>query len=225
MKHINYCNHSSPFSYYIVRTETKEPEPSSSSESEDDTVDPDKISVVNGDITTAWTVIREEKNIELPAIYDRAAYFKWPVQSHGLEKNPFSYFLLFWPNDVMNRIVQLTSAKLQEKGRPPLTKGEMYKWLGIRLYMCLHPVRGSLPTYWNDSKENGSTFMPHNMKQVSGMSRHRFENITEMLCIYEPEGEGDRPVSIHIPCTRYVCFSLSSFICLLIIIRLMDGIL
>jgi len=107
----------------------------------------------------------------------------------------------------MNSIVQLTSANLEAKGRPSLSKGEFYKWLGMRLYMGLHPVRGALPTYWNDSRENGSTFLPHNMKQVSGMTRHRFENITEMLCIYKPEEEGDLSVSICIPLTSYSSFS------------------
>ncbi len=151
--------------------------------------------VVNGDQETVWKVLRGENNSTVPEIYTNQARFRWPLALQALENNPFKYFLLFWSNNVMNDIVTFTSEHLVSSGFRPLTKGELYKWMGIRVYMAINPIRGDIKKYWNENKESESMYVAHNLKQSTGMSRHRFENITSCLCIKEQSNETNADVS------------------------------
>ena len=82
------------------------------------------------------------------------------------------------------------------------TKGEVIKYLGIRLAMALSPLPGGVRAYWETitSKEGKETIhMGGDYRKRFGMSRNRFTELSSCfrLCIPEdPTLPPDRKVNI-----------------------------
>ena len=88
------------------------------------------------------------------------------------------YFYLMFPMDSIPSILEYTNINLLAKKKAPLTKGEMIKWLGIRLAMAVEPRRGPLPTYWKSERDVG---VVSTAEGRFGMKLSRFTNISSCL--------------------------------------------
>ena len=69
----------------------------------------------------------------------------------------------------------------------PLTKGEFFKYLGLRLAMACEPKRGAIPVYWDEGLQPGTIYSGGSFGERFGMSSYRFENITQCLSLEDPQ--------------------------------------
>jgi hypothetical protein len=182
--------------------------------SSDENIDPipDIINVVTGAVETTWKRENDDSRINMPQLYTGNTRFSWPMNLIGLEKAPFDYFLLFWDKAVLETMVRHTSDNLQTENKAPLSKGELLKYFGIRLYMSINPIRGSLDRYWAKNTEIDSPlWIAHNVGERLKMSLSRFNLITKCLSMVD-EADFDTEVStdgIFIP--AYACTHIFYF--------------
>ena len=84
----------------------------------------------------------------------------------------------------MATTLRLINECMDTKGKQHVSKGELIKWLGLRVAICMHglkPRRGSITVYWKNSSEEGTVFSPAEYGTRFRISRHRFQNITSAL--------------------------------------------
>ncbi len=144
---------------------------------------------------TIWKRENDDSTITVPEMYTAKTRFVWPLNTMGLEKNPFDYFHLFWDKAALEAMVRHTSENLQEEKKAPLSKGELLKYFGVRLYMSINPIRGSLDRYWDKNTESESSLsIAHNVGERLGMSLSRFNLITKCLSMVD-EADFDTEVS------------------------------
>ena len=92
-----------------------------------------------------------------------------------------------WPTNTIEEMLHETNKRLGDK-RKTLTKGEFFKWLGIRLAMACEPRRGPIDVYWKEEYEVGSVFSPPCYNSRFNMTRHRFQEITQYLTFTNIDG-------------------------------------
>ena len=69
----------------------------------------------------------------------------------------------------------------------PLTKGKLFKYLGLRLVMACEPKRGSIAVYWDEGLQPGTIYSVASFGTRFEMSRYLFENITQCLSLEDPQ--------------------------------------
>jgi Transposase IS4 len=100
-------------------------------------------------------------------------------------------------NDHQNRPYDVLKPHARAYNWTPLSLGEMYAYLGIRIYIGLHP-ENQMPHYWRE----GPSYPSHPLKDV--MSLLRFEAIHRSLRLYSDdlgvplEGVFDRVSTINL---------------------------
>ena len=92
---------------------------------------------------------------------------------------PIDYFLAVFPKAQLKLMVEETSKKLVEAGKPKVTKGEILKWLGILLLITRFEF-GDRRDLW--STRPSSKYVPAaNLGEKTGMSRDRFETLLRLM--------------------------------------------
>jgi hypothetical protein len=81
-------------------------------------------------------------------------------------------------------ITKCTSAWLEERGKAPIQPGEMMRYFGYWLAMCLNPMPNR-KDYFKSELRLGDLVPPPDMAR-HGMTRDRFRSITECLCFVMP---------------------------------------
>ena len=90
-------------------------------------------------------------------------------------------FLSIYPVRGIGKTLEYTNVNMLTHSYIPLTKGEFFKYLGLRLAMACEPKRGAIPVYWDEGLQPGTIYSGASFGERFGMSRHRFENITQCL--------------------------------------------
>lgn len=100
-------------------------------------------------------------------------------------KTPLQYFLLMFPMQQINLILECTNTQMRIWRRgSPVTKGELFCYIGLRLTIALHPRSSDegLDFYWNTEVDPELVFSPiFDFGNNCGMSKSRFEAITKCL--------------------------------------------
>ena len=79
-------------------------------------------------------------------------------------------------------IIENTNIALYEKNiATPMTQGEFFRYLGIRLAMSLNPIVGGYRQHWKTSMPKDSVLLAGNYFERFEMSMTRFESITSAL--------------------------------------------
>jgi hypothetical protein len=119
-------------------------------------------------------------------VYNQDAYIRWGALAQMENKTEMDYFNLFYPFDSLEDTIKHTNTNLASKGYSEITKGELLRYFGIRLAMCVQPVRGPISTYWNETIDPNGVELPMAYGKRFKMARHRFENITSCLSFNTP---------------------------------------
>eukprot|EP00731_Ephydatia_muelleri_P037631 Em0523g6a len=119
----------------------------------------------------------------------------WGNTLEGVEKRMEYYFYLMFPMDSIPSILEYTNINLLTKKKAPLTKGEIIKWLGIRLAMAVEPRRGPLPTYWKSESDVGVVSTAANYEGRFGMKLSRFTDISS--CLQLAQEPNPQPVKAY----------------------------
>lgn len=106
-----------------------------------------------------------------------------PPTLNGIDMTPFNYFGLLWPKEILDLILEHTNHNLKEKKLGELDKAELTRYLGIRLYMAVYPIRGSVEDYWRQKSAKETLEPFHDIGMRCQMTRHRFQNITSCLAV------------------------------------------
>ena len=93
-----------------------------------------------------------------------------------------------------NDILGHTNAILAEEKKSPVSKGELLKFLGLRLAMAADSKRGGVPTYFQQTQEEGTIYTPPDYGNRFHMSRHRFQDISSSLRLAPPADPSHGPV-------------------------------
>ena len=137
-----------------------------------------------------------------PAVnaYTGITELKWGTTLEGVEnsKRMEYYFYLMFPMDSIPSILEYTNINLLTKKKAPLTKGEIIKWLGIRLAMAVEPRRGPLPTYWKSESDVGVVSTAANYEGRFGMKLSRFTDISS--CLQLAQEPKPQPVKVCVFC-------------------------
>ena len=135
-----------------------------------------------------------------PAVnaYTGITELKWGTTLEGVEKRMEYYFYLMFPMDSIPSILEYTNINLLTKKKAPLTKGEIIKWLGIRLAMAVEPRRGLLPTYWKSESDVGVVSTAANYEGRFGMKLSRFTDISS--CLQLAQEPNPQPVKVCVFC-------------------------
>lgn len=105
------------------------------------------------------------------------------------EREPADYFYKFFPPKLVTLMIEMTNARLVDKRiRNVATRGEMYKWLGIRLAMALEPCKGGSQAYWSKTDDEGKFSRGANFEERTSMTYNRFRDIAENLAFCAPHG-------------------------------------
>lgn len=163
---------------------------SSSSDEESEAPNKNRIFwVVNGKKKRRWEQI---PSLHIDENGNKTRHFPkliWPSLFRDEHKHIIDYFYLMWPMDTVQDMIHLTNKGLVAKKKAALTKGEFFKWLGIRLAMAIEPRRGPITVYWEHDIHEGSIFTPPDYERRFGMSRHRFQDITSSITFSERKKE------------------------------------
>ena len=157
-----------------------------------------------------WVEI-DHLNVD-PAVnaYTGITELKWGATLEGAEKSMEYYFYLMFPMDSIPSILEYTNINLLAKKKAPSTKGEMIKWLGIRLAMAVEPRRGPLPTYWKSESDVGVVSTAANYEGRFGMKLSRFTDIRS--CLQLAQEPKPQPVKVcvfaHLKLILYLIFAI-----------------
>ena len=73
---------------------------------------------------------------------------------HGRVRYSDRFFYPCFPTTIVAASVEWTNEKIRESSHvQPLTKGEFFKFLGIRLCMVLSPLRGGIDAFYATIQE------------------------------------------------------------------------
>ena len=114
------------------------------------------------------------------------------------DRKPVDYFYKFFPSNLVTLTMDMTSARLANRRiRSNVTKGEMFKWLGIRLGMALEPRKGGIQAYWSKTDDEGKFSRGSNFEERTSMTFNRFKDIADNLAFCAPhDGIREDEVSI-----------------------------
>lgn len=97
-----------------------------------------------------WEEIDDVVQEKYPDVFGRKSNIQITrSQDFGVEKIE-DYFYLLFPMGELDKIVEGTSEVLIERRKPVTTKGEILKYLGIRLASVLERRRGSVRSWFKD---------------------------------------------------------------------------
>lgn len=128
--------------------------------------------------------IIEDLNIDPKANlrYSNNARFNFPAgegfeEYKDIDRPIAEYFYLLFPMPIINQIIRLTNLEIRSTEYPDylrvdLTKGEFFKWIGIKLAMVLTPLRGGIDAYFAVESEPGTVYEPGNYGKRFGMSKN-----------------------------------------------------
>jgi hypothetical protein len=110
-----------------------------------------------------------------------------PAADVAANKDIFDCFRLFFPEQIMQTILDLTNHNIAADATRiggAISRGELLKYFGLRLAMALEPC-GSIDNYWNKPGAPNETLQsirqPRNFGDRFGMSRNRFRCIERNL--------------------------------------------
>ena len=104
-------------------------------------------------------------------------------------------------------MLMCTNLNMARKNLPLLGKGEFIKYLGLRLAMTCELKRGPIPVYWQVGDEPGSVYTGADCSGRFGMTRHRFQDITNCFSFTVPhDGVGADDVSELYTYSISMCF-------------------
>ena len=78
-----------------------------------------------------------------------------------------------YPKDTFPAILAHTSAKLRSLHKPERTKGECWRWLGIRVVMVLEPRKGAITVYWETVPRPFTVYLTGKQYPPAGLSADR----------------------------------------------------
>ena len=108
------------------------------------------------------------------------------------ERGPSFYFYHFFPMKAIPTMLAATNHLMKERhGVGTISKGELIKWFGVQLAMCIEPRRGGVDAYFDPMEKDGTTFTGANMAKRFQMSKRRYQKIKECLRFHTHEGEHD----------------------------------
>jgi hypothetical protein len=109
-----------------------------------------------------------------------------------LDRQPIDYLMKVFPPKLVKLMVDSTNDRMRKRGlNCPVTAGEIYQYLGIRLGMALEPRKGGLKAYWMTSMDQHGFSQGANYQKRTGMSFSRFDNINSNLA-FCPHHDGIR---------------------------------
>lgn len=112
------------------------------------------------------------------------ARIEWKRDAEYVEyehRTPYSYFHHFYPMGTMKGTLEAMNARAAANSYAAISKGELLRWIGIRLYMTLEPRRGGIPAYWNVGRHPETCALGADVGALAHMTRHRFEQIQQCL--------------------------------------------
>ena len=143
-----------------------------------------------------WEV-KENLNID-PAVgskYKTPSYIAWTPHEQLTpldDRGPMHYFLHFFPLQVVQSMLEQTNKEMVNRGYVGnVSKGELFRWMGVQLTMCIEPKRGGIESYWKSPEDQETTYQGGNFSQRLKMSRKRYLQIRECLRFADPVGEHD----------------------------------
>ena len=143
-----------------------------------------------------WEV-KENLNID-PAVdskYKNPSYIAWaPHEQLTLldDRGPMDYFLHFFPLQVVQSMLEQTNKEMVNRGYVGnVSKGELFRWMGVQLTMCIEPKRGGIDSYWKSPEDKETMYQGGNFSQRCKISRKRYLEIRECLRFADPVGEHD----------------------------------
>lgn len=89
------------------------------------------------------------------------------------------FFMAVFPKDQLNLMVEETSKKLANAGKPKLTKGELLKWFGIMILITRFEF-GERNHLWN-TKAHCKYIPVPNFGEKTGMTRDRFNDLFRLM--------------------------------------------
>jgi hypothetical protein len=84
------------------------------------------------------------------------------------------------PPDQINLILELTSKNLVEKDKKEITRGELFRFIGVCMLMALYDYKGERRLLWGEGDECGnsiSKYIPAIDLRKTQMTRNRWEEI------------------------------------------------
>ncbi len=157
-----------------------------------------------------WKTV-EHLNVD-PCIgskYSKATHIEWSSYEQLTDlkdRGPMHYFLHFFPLEVVASILKHTNEEMHDRGYVGnLSKGELFRWMGVQLTMCIQPQRGGIDSYWKSPEDGETAYQGGNFLQRFKMSRKRYLKIRECLRFTSSSGENNvGEVSIHLKCLIYI---------------------
>ena len=124
--------------------------------------------------------MEENLNID-PAVdnkYKTPSYIAWtPLEQLTLldDRGPMDYFLHFFPLQVVQSMLEQTNKEMANRGYVGnVSKGELFRWMGVQLTMCIQPQRGGIESYWKSPEDQETVYQGGNFSQRFKMSRKRY---------------------------------------------------
>ena len=150
-----------------------------------------------------WEV-EENLNIDptVDSKYKTSSHIAWaPIEQLKLldDRGLMHYFLHFFPLQVVQSMLEQTNKEMVNRGYVGnVSKGELFRWMGVQLTMCIQPQRGGIESYWKSPEDKETTYQGGNFSQRLKMSRKRYLQIRECLRFADPVGEHNvREVSAY----------------------------
>lgn len=98
------------------------------------------------------------------------------------------YFLCMFPMDQLMHMVRLTSPKLEARGQPPTTAGEVLKFMGV-LILATRYEFGACAELWATEARNPYLVAPA-FRERTGLTRFCFDALWSCLTFSEQRGGG-----------------------------------
>ena len=106
------------------------------------------------------------------------------------DRGPSFYFYHFFPMKTIPKILDATNGLMKERyGYGNISKGELVKWFGIQLAMCIEPRRGGVDAYFNPKDDDETSYTGADMAKRFEMNKARYMKIRECLRFHTHEGE------------------------------------
>ena len=103
------------------------------------------------------------------------------------DRGPMDYFLHFFPLQVVQSMLEQTNKEMANRGYVGnVSKGELFRWMGVQLTMCIQPQRGGIESYWKSPEDQETVYQGGNFSQRFKMSRKRYLQIRECLRFADP---------------------------------------
>ena len=117
-----------------------------------------------------------------------------------VERKPIQYFNKCFPMDMTPIIINymnesINASQIAMNLKIPVTTGDFFSWLGIRLATVIEPKRGGIASYWSTKPELQSIYNEGNYLKRFGMSKTRFEVMLNHLRVgplVDPQVNGEK---------------------------------